>query len=103
MKDLSKDPDYVDIQLASFFSLPAGVEALRILEDKLGVKQTVEPAQEVFLRTGVYHPIDPTEMAIRKGRRDAYYLIMNAIERGGSVLQKRARALTDEPEGNRNA
>lgn len=85
---MNQDPDYRDIQIASLFSLPAGTKTLEVLKDMLGVEQTIEPAEEHFILTGNYSPVDPIGMAIRKGRRDAYYLIKNAITRGDNAVRK---------------
>jgi hypothetical protein len=82
------DPDAEDILVARFFGTPQGQEVMGILESRLGVRHTVEPAQEIYLTTGVYHPIDPVELYIRKGRRDAYYLIENSILRGKNAMEK---------------
>lgn len=84
MKARSED----DLKVAELFLNPAGRDVLRIFEEMLCVRHTLEPSQERAIKTGEYHPIDPVEMAIRKGRRDAFYLIENAIIRGRAAMEK---------------
>lgn len=83
------------MQVASMFNMPVGQQVLRILKEMFGVEHTLEPAEEVFLRTGVYNPIDPFLAAKRSGRRDAYYLIKNSIARGNAQLKLRAAELLE--------
>lgn len=93
---MTEQRDWDDMQMASLFSTPAGEAALNAMERMLGVGITLEPAQEASIKTGKYHPICPIEMAIGKGRRDAYYLVKNAVARGKHIMQLRAEAAMKE-------
>lgn len=61
------------------FNSPFGKKVLGHLHDLLEVDHTLEPGQ----LDG--KPICPITMAVRKGRRDAYYLILNQIELGNAI------------------
>jgi hypothetical protein len=77
------------MKVAQLFESDLGYQVLGIFEEWLGVRHTLEPSQERYIRTGEYAPIDPVEMAIRKGRRDAFYLIENAVLRGRALIKEK--------------